>query len=95
MAAIASMTEDQIALVLGSVRERGAYKRFMAEFLASEAPGTNASEHFNGKKAGTLYQGFNSVRKDQNLENRVRVINHEENVYLIKVGEGETVSDDE
>jgi hypothetical protein len=89
MAAITSLTPEQIELITGSVRERGGYKRFMAQFIESGAQGVNASEHFPGKKPATLYQGFNSVKKDQNLEN-IRVLNHEDQVYLIVTSQNGT-----
>jgi hypothetical protein len=79
------LTEEQIEQLLGSVRERGAYKRIFVEFLGSDELGVNASEPFNGKKPSTVYQGFNNVKKEMGDEaSHVRVINHDDTVYLIK-----------
>jgi hypothetical protein len=79
------LSQDQIDALLGSVRERGAYKRVFNEFLASEDLGINVTELFNGKKSSTVYQGFNNVKKEQENDS-IRVINHEDTVYLIKQG---------
>lgn len=79
------LTEEMIETLLGSVRERGAYKRIFVEFLKSDELGCNASEAFNGKKPTTVYQGFNNVKKEMGDEAaNVRVINHSDTVYLIK-----------
>ena len=86
MSAIETLTEEQIADLLGSVRERGAYKRVFNDFLESAERGWNVSAHFNGKKPATIYQGFNNVKKDSDSNGKydhVRVINHEDTVYLI------------
>jgi hypothetical protein len=81
-----ALTQEAIDLLLGSVRERGAYKRFFEQFQTSDVQGTNVSEAFPGKKSATLYQGMNSARKELDAESTVRVINHEDTVYLIKTG---------
>lgn len=80
------MTQDEIDAVLGSVRERGAYKRVFVAFMGNEEQlGINASEGFNGKKATTVYQGFNNVKKELGDEaSHIRVINSDDTVYLIK-----------
>lgn len=81
-----ALTQEQIETLLGSVRERGKYPRLWKEFLASDLDGINVTELFpSDTKPTTLYQGFNNVKKnDEANGNSVRVINHDETVYLIK-----------
>jgi len=82
---VTPLNEDAIQALLGTVRERGVYKRLMDEFVKSDEQGINVSSHFNGKKSTTVYQGFNNVKKEQGDElSNIRVINHEDTVYLIK-----------
>lgn len=87
-----ALTQDQIDTLLGSVRERGAYKRYFEQFVSSDVQGVNVSEAFPGKKAATLYQGMNSAKKDLEASD-VRVINHEDTVYLIRTSSNGSVED--
>jgi hypothetical protein len=85
MATMVPLTEEEIDVLTSSVVERGAYKTFFSEFLSNEEiSGVNATGSFPGKKPGTLYQGMILARNDLNAKDSVRVIRHEEQVYLIK-----------
>lgn len=79
------LSDDQIAALLGSVSERGKYGRILDEFMQSDESGIVVSTAFpSTTKPGTIYQGFTNQRKEKNLTDRVRVLNHEDTVYLIK-----------
>lgn len=83
-----ALTAEQIQELLATSKQRGEYDRFLAEFRESNEPGVGVpldSGVFNGKKAQSVKTGLDNARKrlDEADQGNIRVILHDDAVYLI------------
>ena len=75
------------SLMAGS-RNHNAYGPKLVEFCESDEAGVNVAEtwpEFKGKLATTLYQGFRTAASKAELDNTVRILNRDGQVYLLHI----------
>lgn len=81
-----ALTDDFIAGLLAGSRQRGVYDAELKTILESGEKGVKISltdGPFAGKKAGSVKTGFENARKKLDNQSDVRVVLHEDNVYVI------------
>lgn len=87
---ITALDHDAIANLLGSVKQRGEYDRQLKTFVESGEPGIQVSlteGPFTNKKPNSVKTGFESAKSREGAPEgaaNVRVLVHEDNVYLIR-----------
>jgi hypothetical protein len=90
MAGITALDQDAINALLGSVKQRGEYDRQLKAFMESGQPGVEVSLSegpFAQKKPNSVKTGFESAKGRDGApdgSDNVRVLVHEDTVYLIR-----------
>jgi hypothetical protein len=90
---ITALDQDAISNLLGSVKQRGEYDRQLKSFVEGDEAGIQVSlteGPFTGKKPNSVKTGFETAKSREGAPAgaaNVRVLVHEDNVYLVKQGE--------
>jgi hypothetical protein len=83
------LSDDFIAGLLATSRQRGVYDAELKGILESGAKGVKISltdGAFAGKKPQSVKTGLETARKKLANKDSVRVVLHEDNVYVINTG---------
>lgn len=85
------LTPEQIEALLGKTRTKGAYAKYLADFIESGEEGVEVGEQWadlKGKKDTTVKQGFENAKNHKDAPagaDMVKVISNEGSVYLLNL----------